>query len=258
MAKSTGPRVLYYDIETSLMPVAVFQLAHNDWIDPSAILEDRYIICGCWRWEGESKVHSVSTLDDPKRYNKNPHDDTHVVKVLHKVLSSADVIVGHNADSFDKRYVDTRILRLGLEPLPPITSIDTYKIAKTRFMFASNKLDHVGQFLGLGKKIKTSPGLWMRVMQGDKKAVRDMVTYCKQDVNLLEKVFLKLRPYCASHVNRELYGGVGCPRCGSTDVQSRGTHKAISKIYQRFCCNDCGGWFKLAKGEQGTTKYRTL
>ena len=251
-------RILYWDIETSLQPVAIFQLAHNDWIDPSAILEERYVICACWQWEGESKIHTVSVLDDPKRYQKNPHDDKHVIKALHKVLSEADVIIHHNGDSFDKRYVDTRILKLGLPALPPITSIDTYKIAKQRFLFNSNKLDYLGKFLGLGEKIKTTPGLWMRVMQGDKKAVKEMAAYNKQDVVLLRNIFLKLRPYCASHINRELFGGIGCPRCGSTDTQSRGVHRAITKTYQRFQCQSCSGWFRKLKSELGTTDFRVL
>ena len=123
--KSKSPRILYYDLETSLMPVAVFQLAHNDWIDPNSILEERYIICASWMWDGEKKVHSVSVLDDSKRFKKNPHDDEHVVNVLHKIMSTADVIVGHNADRFDKPYIDTRALIHGLPVLPPITSIDT-------------------------------------------------------------------------------------------------------------------------------------
>lgn len=253
-----GPRILYWDIETSLQPVAVFQLAHNDWINPESILEERYVICAAWKWEGETKVHTTSVLDDPKRYAKNPHDDRHVIETLHEVLSKADVIIHHNGDNFDKRYVDTRILKLGLPALPPVTSIDTYKVAKQKFLFNSNKLDYLGTFLGLGKKIKTTPGLWMRVMQGEKSAVKDMVTYNKQDVLLLEKVFLKLRPHCASHINRELFGAIGCPRCGSTDIQSRGVHRAITKTYQRFCCNSCSGWFRLLKGEPGATEYRTL
>jgi hypothetical protein len=253
----TAPRVLFYDIETSLMPVAVFALAHNDWIDPSAILEERYIICGSWKWEGEDKVHSVSVLDAPKRYKKNPHDDTHVVKTLHEVLSEADVLVAHNGDSFDKRYVDTRILKLGLEPLPPIASVDTYKIAKQKFLFASNKLDYLGQFLNLGRKIKTSPGLWMRVLQGDAEAVKEMTVYNCQDVILLEKVYGKLKPYAAVP-NLELFGRDGCPRCGSSKIQARGVHRAITKIYQRWCCNDCGGWFRTLKGEAGSTLNRIL
>ena len=258
LLNSNAPRILFWDIETSLQTATIFQLAHNDWINPDALVSERHMICASWKWAGEKKVYAVSTLDDPKRYAKDCHDDLHVVRTLHEVLSEADVIVHHNGDSFDKRYLDTRILQLGLKPLPPMTSIDTYKVAKSKFMFNSNKLDYIGKYLGLGEKIKTTPGLWMKVLNGDKAAVKEMVTYNKQDVILLEAVFNKLQPYCANHINRELFGGIGCPRCGSTDIQSRGTHKAITKIYQRFCCNECSGWFRLLKGEPGATKYRTL
>lgn len=253
------PRILYYDIETSLMPVAVFQLAHNDWIDPSSILEERYVICASWLWEGEKTVHSVSVLDDPKRYAKNPHDDQHVIEVLHQVLSQTDVLVGHNADSFDKRYIDTRILVHGLEPLPPITSIDTYKIAKAKLLFASNKLNYIGKILGVGEKIQTTPGLWMRVMNGDKSAVREMEKYNMRDVTLLRDVFKKLQPYMANHINRELFGKAGCPRCGSNKVQNRGFHRAISRVYRRLVCTKCGGWFRSVVNEKDVpVKYRML
>jgi DNA polymerase elongation subunit (family B) len=148
----TGPKVLFYDIETSLQLVAVFQLGNNDWIDPSNLVTERYIICASWSWEGESKVHHVSVLDDPKRFEKDPYDDFHVVNALHKVLSEADVIVGHNSDSFDTPYVNTRALYHGLSALPPITSIDTYKVAKSKFRLNSNKLDYIGKFLKLGRR----------------------------------------------------------------------------------------------------------
>lgn len=251
-------KTLFWDIETSLQPVAVFQLAHNDYIDPSSILEERYIICASWKWEGESTVHAVSTLDDPKRYARNPHDDTHVVKTLHAVLSQADVLIHHNGDSYDRPYLDTRILKLGLPALPPIQSIDTCKVAKTKFRFNSNKLDYLGTFLNLGNKTHTSHGLWLRVLQGTKGAVREMVDYNKQDVRLLERVYLALRPYCSNHTNRELFGGKGCPRCNSRAVHARGLHRALTKIYQRFQCQSCGGWFRLLRGEAGTTRTRVL
>lgn len=253
------PRILQWDIETSLMPVAVFQLANQDWISPDNILAERYVICAAWSWDDESKVHTVSVLDDPKRYKKDPHDDRHVIEVLHKVLSEADVIVHHNGDSFDRRYVETRILAQGLPALPPINSIDTYKVAKTRFMLASNKLDYLGKLLGVGRKIHTSHGLWLRVLNGEAAAVREMVKYNKQDVLLLRDVFKKLQAYIPNYINRELFGGNGCPRCGSTKIQSRGVHRAISRVYQRFQCQACSGWFRRAANErQVTTKYRVL
>ena len=257
-AQLAKPRILFYDIETSLQPVAVFSLLHNDYIDPSSILSERYIISGSWKWEGKKEIHAVSVLDDAKRYRKNPHDDYHVVKTLHKLLSDADVIVGHNSDSFDKRWIETRALIHGFPALPPIASIDTFKVAKARLYLNSNKLDYIGRLLGVGRKIKTTNGLWLRVLHGDKQAVKEMVRYNKQDVALLEQVYLKLRPYVANHISRELFGGVGCPRCGSTKIQSRGGHRAISRVYRRWQCQKCSGWFKSNMAEPGTTQYRVL
>ena len=255
----TTPRVLYYDIETSLQPVAVFSLLHNDFISPDSIIQERYIISAAWQWEGESKVHCVSVLDDKKRYRKDPHDDLHVVKTLHKVLSEADVIIGHNSDHFDKRWIDTRILVHGLSPLPPISSVDTYKIARSRFYLNSNKLDYIGKLLKVGRKIPTTPGLWMRVLNGDAAAVKEMVKYNCEDVKLLRRIYDKLKPY-AQIPSLELFGQrEGCPRCGSKNVQSRGLHRALTKVYRRWCCSDCGGWHRTLRATPNTsTPNRTL
>lgn len=254
-------KILHWDIETSLQLVTVFQLANNDWIDPSNIVQERYVICASWLWEGDDKVHSISVLDNPKLYAKDPYNDKYVLEVLHKVLSEADVIVHHNGDSFDKKYVDTRMLVQGFSPLPPVISIDTYKTAKSRFMLNSNKLDYIGGLLKVGRKKPTTAGLWMRILKGDRKAIREMIDYNKEDVRLLQRVFHKLAPYMPNHVNRELFGGTGCPRCGSHKIQSRGTHVAITNTYQRFQCQapKCMGWFKLAVAIKGKkSKYRVL
>ena len=253
-----SPRILFYDIETSLETVAVFALKYNDFIDPDSIIQERHVISVCYKWEGENKVHTISLLDDPKRFARDPHDDRYVVEQFHKVLSEADCIIAHNGDKFDLPYLKTRMLAHGLSPLPPIASIDTYKVAKQGLLFNSNRLDYLGKFLGLGAKKPTSKGLWMRVLQGDKAAIREMVSYNVQDVILLEKVFMKLRPYVSNHMSRELFGRVGCPRCGNTKVQSRGVHRAITKIYKRWQCQGCGGWFRTLKSEAGTTEYRVL
>lgn len=258
---STAPRVLVYDIETSLQPVAVFQLAGNDWIDQKNILGERHLVSVCWKWVGSPTVYSVSLLNDPKRFAKDPHDDTHVCKVFHKVLMDADVLVAHNGDSFDLRYLKTRMLVHGLDPLPPITSIDTYKVVKQQFLLNSNALDYIGRFLGFGGKKKTPSGLWLEVLNGSRKAIKTMVDYNRRDVTLLEKVFKRLVPYVPDHINRELFGGTGCPYCGSHKIQSRGEHTAKTKVYKRFQCRapKCLGWFRELKSTvKRPTKYRVI
>lgn len=251
------PRILLWDVETSLNVVAVFQLK-QDYIQPESIISERHLICAAWKWLDEKKVHTVSLLDDEKRFAKDIHDDRVVCEKLHEVLSSADVIVAHNGDKFDIRFVEARMLIHGLPPLPPIVKLDTMKIAKRRFLFNANKLDYLGKILGVGRKKPTAHGLWMKVLFGDAEAIKAMVAYNKGDVQLLERVFLKLRPFMPNYLSRELFGLEGCPRCGSKKIQRRGVSRNATRVYQRFQCQGCTGWFKSIKSEPSTATVRPL
>lgn len=252
------PRVVLWDIETTHNLAAVFQLKQNDYIQADNIVQERYIVCAAWKTLGAKKVEAVSVLDDAARYKKNIHDDYHVVKTLHGVLSNADVIVAHNGDHYDIKFTKGRMLVQGLPPLPPILSIDTLKTARGQFLLNANNLNYLGKILGVGQKKPTKQGLWLRVLAGDPKAVKEMVGYNKTDVTLLEDVFLKLRPFIPDHVNRQLFGQVGaCPRCGSKDIQSRGIHRALTQTYRRFQCQACGGWFR-DRVSTGRTSTRVL
>jgi hypothetical protein len=147
--------------------------------------------------------------------------------------------------------------------LPPVATIDTKKVAKAKFYFNSNSLDYLGKYLGLGGKISTPKGLWLKILRGGPeaiKAIQTMVVYNKRDVTLLKDVFLKLRPYIPNYVNRELFGNQGCPRCGSKKVQSRGTYYAQTRTYRRWqCIGGCKGWFKTLKADyDSATKHRVL
>jgi hypothetical protein len=245
VSKAKAPKIVLWDIETTHNLAAVFNLAHNDYINPENIVQERYIVCAAWKTLGQKAISAVATTDDPELYRQKPHSDKFVVETLHTVLSDADVIVAHNGDQYDIKFTEGRMLYHGLPPLPPILKIDTLKEARNRFLLNSNKLDYLGNYLGVGRKKPTSSGLWLRVLQADPTAVMEMVKYNKQDVALLERVFLKLRPYMAQHTNRHLFGDkTGCPRCGSLRIQSRGKHRSITQVYQRFQCQDCGGWFR--------------
>lgn len=255
------PRILLWDIETTFNVVGVFRLFGEDYISHDKVFQERYIVCAAWKWLGKRGVTAVATTDDPKRYAKDPHDDYHVCKALHDVLSQADVIVAHNGDQYDIKFTEGRMIYHGLSPLPPITKIDTLKAAKNRFLFNSNKLDYLARYLGVGKKIKTENDMWINIVKGGDlavKAIKRMVRYNKYDVVLLEKVFLKLRPYIVDHVNREMFGGKGCPRCDSKNIQRRGIHRALTREYQRFQCQACGGWFRRQRTSTASTEHRVL
>ena len=79
-------------------------------------------------------------------------------------------------------------------------------------------------------------------MNRDEKAMREMTEYCKQDVNLLRKVFKKLRPFINNMPNynteRETKDYV-CPMCGSTRLIKRGFNWSKAGKSQSYSCKDC-------------------
>ena len=242
--KKTKPRILFWDIETSHNVMASFELFPK-FIPYENILQEWYIICAAWKLQGQKRVSQVSVLGDPKRFKKNPNDDYHVVKTLHEVLSNVDVIVHHYGDNFDIKKFNTRAVFHGFTPLPPIIQIDTFKIAKQKFKFNTNRLDYIGRFLGLGNKIKTENELWLECLSGNAKAVKDMVRYNKQDVYLLERVYDKLSPFVPAKLNQNLFSDVNCcPSCSSTRFKKSGYANLRIGKYQAFRCNDCGHYFR--------------
>lgn len=237
------PRVLIFDIETSLAVAGVFTLYPHD-ISHQAILEERYIICASWKWLDEKKVHSVSVADKGRI-----SDDANVVKKLHDVLSRADATITHNGIQFDHKILNTRIIKHRLSPLPDMIKIDTLQIAKRHFGFMRKRLDYLGKYLGLGEKIKTDFGLWLKCLRGDRKAIAEMVRYNKQDVRLLAKVYDQLAPFADAKLNMNLVNyhpsaHEGCPSCGSKNIRPNGVRYNKVSAVRRYQCNDCGHNFK--------------
>jgi hypothetical protein len=96
-------------------------------------------------------------------------------------------------------------------------------------------------------------------MAGEKEAWDLMTEYCKQDVLLLEKVYLKLRPYINNHPNLSaLTDSNCCPKCGSINIQYRGYAITAAGRYRRFQCKDCGGWGKESKMIKGNKTLRNI
>jgi hypothetical protein len=136
-----------------------------------------------------------------------------------------------------------------MRPPSPSKVVDTLREARKYFYFTSNRLGNLGEILGVGTKEPTGGfKLWKQCMEGDKKAWKAMIDYCKQDVRLLEQVYLKLRPFINNHPNIGSITGNGvCPKCGSKEITYRGYAITTAGKYRRFQCKDCGGWGKDTK-----------
>jgi DNA polymerase elongation subunit (family B) len=181
-------KVLICDIETSYNIVSSWRAGYKINIPHYAIIKERAIICVSYKWLGEKTVYSLT-------WDKN-QDDKFLLEDFIEVMNEADVIVAHNADNFDIKWLKTRALKHGLEMLPKYNTVDTLWLAKKHFYFNSNKLDYISKFLGFEGKINTDPGLWDRViLDKDLEALLEMVEYCEEDVRQLEKVYNALKRF---------------------------------------------------------------
>ena len=236
------PKILLWDIETSMMNVGTFSL-YPESIGHQNIIDDWYIISAAWKFLGKPKIYSVCGVDDPKRYKRDIRDDYHVVKTIRDVLDDVDIIIGHNQNKFDIKKFKARLIFHQLPPLPKlIHSVDTLKEVKKIAAFSSNRLDYLTTHLCGQGKMQTSSGLWLKVMQGDKTAHAEMVKYNKIDVVRLEELYLRLLPYLESHPHVGAIAGNDrdktCPKCGSISQKIKGHRYSASGIrrVQVQCC----------------------
>jgi DNA polymerase elongation subunit (family B) len=234
-------KVLVFDIETAPNLAYVWGKYEQNVIDYE---REWYMLSFAYKWLGE-KTTRVCSLPDYKNFKKDKTDDKALVTELHKLFDQADVIVAHNGDQFDIRKSNARFVVHGLTPPSSYKTVDTKKVAKRYFNFNSNKLDDLGNLLGLGRKLKTGGfDLWLGCMGGDMKAWKLMCTYNKQDVVLLEEVYLKLRGWMTNHPNMNVTEGTlhNCPVCHSHRLQARGYSVTRASQFKRYQCQDCGGW----------------
>jgi predicted PolB exonuclease-like 3'-5' exonuclease len=209
------------------------------------------------KWLGTKEI-IAKALPDYKGYKAGSYDDKQICEELRNLLSEADIVIAHNGDAFDFRVLNSRFLYHKLSPPAPYKTVDTKKLAKRVARFNSNKLDDLARYFGEGRKIDTTFKLWLGCINGDKDSWAKMVTYNKHDVRLLERIYLRLRPYAKTHPNLSSYQEKPvCPRCGSKHIEWRGYATSTSRKYRRFQCKDCGGWGREAINGKRTSTLTT-
>lgn len=239
--KTKEPLIITFDIETAPITAFTWDL-YPKFLSIDNIVEDWFIISACWKVLGKPKVHSV-VIDTLK-------DDYNVCKTLRDALAQADAIVGHNSDKFDIKKLNARLIYHKIAPLPQIPQIDTCKEAKKVAYFTSNKLDYLGKHLLGSGKVHVDYSLWLRVMAGSKKALKEMVDYNKVDVVRDEELYLRLRPYMKNHPHIGVMQGtdrlISCPKCGSTDIKKNGIRISAAGVKKQECqCQSCGGFHRV-------------
>ncbi len=239
------PRILLFDIETSPLLSHTWGRYEQNVIE---VEREWFMLSFAYKFLDEKKI-TVCALPDYRGYKTDKTCDKLLVTDLWKLFDQADILVGHNLDHFDVKKAQARFAIHGLKPPSPFKTVDTLKIARKAFAFSSNRLDHLGQQLDVGRKLpNTGKSLWLGCMSGDERSWTMMRRYNAQDVALLERVYLKLRAWSTTHPDLTLFTRKdACPVCESAELMRTGWNYTRTGKRQRATCRKCGHRFTYGK-----------
>ena len=240
------PKILVLDIETAPLKAFIWKLWKEN-IPINSIISDWFCICWSAKWLFNSDIYSDCAT--PKEALNE--DDSRVMISLKSLLDEADIVLTYNGNKFDIPRINSRLLLNNINPPKPFTSLDLYTHVKKKFNLSSNKLDYLATILHLPNKLYTDFNLWKACTEGNKDALDRMVEYNKYDVELLESVYLKVRPWIQGHPNLGLYLETDkpvCPNCGSHLLQDAGYYYTSTNRYKLYQC-ECGAFSRMRTSE---------
>jgi len=233
MARRTNPmKILYLDIETTPHSGSFWNLFPK-YIPINQVSDPTYLLCWAAKWEGSREVMFEST-----------RNHAHMVQSMWELLDEADAVCHYNGKSFDMKHLNREFAKVGLPPPRHYNQIDLLSVVRQNFKLASNKLDWVVQYFGLGAKVKHQGiELWYGCMENKAKDWKVMEKYNRMDVVLLPKLYKFLLPWIKNHPNVGLFKEgpkPTCCQCGSTNLLAHDDdfHTKTLK-YQAYTCNTC-------------------
>lgn len=235
---------LFFDIETSPNIGFFWKSGYGINIGPENIINERAIICVCWKWENEDKVQFLT-------WDKNQNDKKLLEEFI-KIIESSDEAIAHNGDNFDIKWLRTRCIYHRIQCPSKFRSLDTLRKSRSSFNFNSNKLDYIGQFLGVGEKVDHGGfGFWKDIiLNNSEDSLSKMVDYCIGDVILLEDVYNVLHPYIHKNTSFAVLNGSPkwrCIECVSSNIKLRkSTATAMGVIKRHMICKDCGCQYDIS------------
>lgn len=229
-------KILILDVETK-PAIAYVWKAYDENIGPDQIIDNGGVISYAGKFIGNKAIF----FDAEWNHSNDAEGRRNFLRGLWQLMSNADAIVTYNGDRFDLTKIQGEFALSRLPPMVPPTSIDVFKTIKKLGLFM-NKLAYIGPLFEVGGKVKHEGfNLWKSVMNGDPKAQHKMMKYNIQDIKLLEKLYLRIRPFIKNHPHLG-ENKHECGSCGSNHVQSRGYRRTKFFRVQRIQCMECGSW----------------
>lgn len=236
-------KILILDIETAPNLAYVWRFWKQN-IGMNMIKEDSSMLSYAAKWYGSDEVFYEDT--------SGGGTEKRMLKKLWPLLDEADIVVAHNGKKFDLPKIMGRMMVNGIAPHSPVKVVDTLLVSRRVFGFDANSLAYLARILKLDiqkGKHKKYPGfeLWIGVLADDKEAWKEMKEYNIDDILVLEDLYTKILPHIYNHPNLGVYqdeqeGTEVCPKCNGVHLQRRGFATTNVSKFQRYRCNDCGGW----------------
>lgn len=253
---TNNPNILLLDIETAPLSAYLFGIWNQN-INLEFLMGDWFMLSWVAKFLHEDKIYS-DVLTPNEAISE---DDKRICHSIWDLIDLADIVVAHNGKKFDIKKLNTRFIINGLLPPTPYQQIDTLEVAKRVFSFTSNKLDQINRQLGIDRKTETKAALWVGCKKGDAESLKEMVKYNENDVLILQKTYLKLRPWMYSHPNVNVYNSQmkpACHKCGSTNIEQEGEYATGVSLFATYRCVDCGSISRSRISQLGKKKRENL
>lgn len=248
--------ILIFDIETAPLRAYVWsRWKQNIYLEQT--ISEWFMICWSAKWLDSEEVFSECLTPDEIKEEK----DNRIVKQLWSLIDQADIVIAHNGKRFDVPKINSRFIMAGLPPTSTYIQIDTREVAAKQFGFSSNKLDALAGYFNIEHKDGTNFELWADCMKGNQEALDYMESYNRKDVVILEKVYLKLRPWIKNHPNIGLYqekDNMVCPTCGSKDLKEDGSFYYTSANKYKIMRCSCGAISRMRNTSYPKDKKKNL
>lgn len=236
---------LFYDIEVCRDRVEGYG---NKW-DFKVVkwIRHQELMCYSYKWKGDKKPtfvyrHQFDTMKD-------------FLESIRDLLHEADIVVAHNGKKFDDKMMNRFFVKNEVELPSPFISIDTCQIARAKYKFHSNSLKDLCEYLGIGTKENITYADLEDDFMSDSpstKTIRLMRLYNNMDVELLEKLYYKLRPGIANHPNMARLSNKhdACPQCGNDDedliIREKYRPTKLG-LYLQYKCKVCTKYFQSSR-----------
>lgn len=155
------------------------------------------LLTACIKPYGQETI--VFRADDYPTWEKERANDSQITKDIAKELRRHAIVIGHYSQKFDIPFLRAKMTKHGLEPLPPMFGIDSWRIAKNNFKVSSRRLGNLATYFDIGEKEPVEGGLWMEAAyNGSREAMDRVVAHNTVDVEVLERLACISFPYLRS------------------------------------------------------------